>query len=114
MKDDPRITRAGSFIRKTSIDELARLLNVLWGEMCPVRPRPALPSEVARYEDRDLLRLQTQPGITGFWQISGRADISFKRMIELDIAYANSKSILMDITIIALTAPAFLSKRGVY
>lgn len=114
MKDDPRVTRIGKFIRRASIDELPQLINVLKGEMSLVGPRPALPQEVEQYDDRDLARLAAVPGITGIWQISGRADISFKRMIEMDIAYSKSRSILLDIAVLLLTAPALLSSRGAY
>jgi exopolysaccharide biosynthesis WecB/TagA/CpsF family protein len=114
MKDDPRVTKIGKFIRRSSIDELPQLINVLKGEMSLVGPRPALTQEVEQYDDRDLARLATVPGITGIWQISGRADISFKRMIEMDIAYSKSRSILLDIAVLLLTAPALLSSRGAY
>ncbi|MGB0506730.1 MAG: sugar transferase [Pikeienuella sp.] len=114
MKDDPRVTKIGKFIRRSSIDELPQLINVLKGEMSLVGPRPALTQEVEQYDDRDLARLAAVPGITGIWQISGRADISFKRMIEMDIAYSKSRSILLDIAVLLLTAPALLSSRGAY
>lgn len=114
MKDDPRITRVGKFIRRFSIDELPQLLNVLRGEMSLVGPRPALPSEVALYPTGALRRLNAVPGITGIWQVSGRAEISFARMVAMDVAYLRSKSMILDLMLLALTARAVFSGRGAY
>jgi exopolysaccharide biosynthesis WecB/TagA/CpsF family protein len=113
-REDPRITRVGRFIRRYSIDELPQVLNVLRGEMSIVGPRPALPSEVEAYPARALGRLAVKPGITGVWQVSGRADISFDKMIDMDLAYAASRTILLDIILILMTFRAVVSARGAY
>lgn len=89
-KTDPRITRVGRFIRRTSIDELPQILNVLQGNMSIVGPRPALPSEVDAYPEHALGRLAVKPGITGVWQVMGRANVGFDEMIEMDLAYAKN------------------------
>lgn len=111
-RNDPRITRVGKFIRRFSIDELPQIYNVLRGEMAIVGPRPALPSEVAEYPMRALGRLAIKPGITGVWQVSGRADIDFDRMIDMDLAYASSRTLLLDLILILLTFRAVVSGRG--
>ena len=113
-KDDPRITRIGRFLRRYSIDELPQIFNVLLGNMSIVGPRPGLPSEVAAYSDHAKKRLGTKPGLTGLWQVSGRADIGFDQMIEMDLAYARSRSAMLDIMIIGLTLRAVLTGRGAY
>ena len=113
-KSDPRITRVGRLLRRLSLDELPQLLNVLRGEMSLVGPRPALPEEVAAYPQRALARLAVKPGITGLWQVSGRADIGFDKMIDMDLAYARSASLLLDLVLMALTARAVVSGRGAY
>lgn len=113
-KSDPRITPVGRVLRRYSIDEVPQLLNVLVGDMSLVGPRPALPCEVAKYSARAMLRLQAAPGLTGLWQVSGRADIGFDRMVEMDIAYAKSRSFLMDLMLLALTIRTVLSGRGAY
>ncbi|WP_253762975.1 WecB/TagA/CpsF family glycosyltransferase [Ruegeria sp. HKCCD4884] len=114
VKNDPRITRVGKVLRRFSLDELPQIFNVLKGEMSLVGPRPALPEEVAAYPDQALERLQVRPGITGLWQVSGRAGIGFDRMIELDTAYVRSRSPLLNLFLIALTARAVVSGRGAY
>lgn len=114
MKRDPRITRVGRFIRKASIDELPQLWNVLVGDMSLVGPRPPIPSEVARYTSRQRLRLSVTPGITCFWQVSGRSDIPFEEQVELDIAYAEQRSLMTDLGILLRTVPAVLFARGAY
>lgn len=114
QKKDPRITAVGRVIRRYSIDELPQLFNVLKGEMSLVGPRPALPSEVAAYPSNALRRLKALPGITGVWQVSGRANISFEEMVEMDIEYANSASLSRDLALLLLTIPAVLSARGAY
>ncbi len=111
-KSDPRITRVGRFIRRFSIDELPQILNVLRGEMSIVGPRPALPVEVAAYPKRALGRLAVKPGITGIWQVSGRADVGFEKMVDMDLAYAASRTILLDLILIAMTIRALISGRG--
>lgn len=113
-KNDPRITKVGRFLRRTSLDELPQLFNVLKGEMSLVGPRPALQSEVAAYPAHAMGRLACKPGITGIWQVSGRADINFETMVSMDIAYARSKSTVLDIMILALTGRAILFGRGAY
>ncbi|MCL4126395.1 UNVERIFIED_CONTAM: hypothetical protein GTU68_063801 [Idotea baltica] len=112
--NDPRITRVGRFIRRFSIDELPQILNVLNGEMSIVGPRPALPSEVAAYPRRAFSRLAVNPGITGLWQVSGRAEIPFDRMIDMDIEYARSRDLSIDVALILSTFRAVLSGRGAY
>ena len=114
QKDDPRITRVGRFLRRYSIDELPQLLNVLKGDMSLVGPRPALPEEVDAYTPYARKRLQAIPGLTGLWQVAGRADIGFERMVEMDIAYARSKNLALDLMLIALTFRAVFSGRGAY
>lgn len=113
-KNDPRITKVGRILRRTSLDELPQLFNVLKGEMSLVGPRPALQSEVAAYPAHAMGRLACKPGITGIWQVSGRADINFETMVSMDIAYARSKSTVLDIMILALTGRAILFGRGAY
>jgi exopolysaccharide biosynthesis WecB/TagA/CpsF family protein len=113
-KTDPRITRIGRFIRHTSIDELPQILNVLRGQMAIVGPRPALPSEVDAYPRRALGRLAVKPGITGVWQVSGRADVGFDQMVEMDLAYASSRGILLDLRIIFRTFRAVMTGHGAH
>ena len=114
MQKDPRLTVIGGFIRRFSIDELPQLWNVVRGDMSIVGPRPALPEEVAAYPTSALRRLSGVPGITGIWQVSGRAEVGFERMVAMDVAYLRSKSILLDVLLIGLTARAVLSGRGAY
>ena len=113
-KQDPRITRIGRWLRRFSIDELPQLFNVLKGEMSLVGPRPALPEEVAAYPVRALGRLEAKPGLTGIWQVSGRADVGFDKMIDMDLAYVRSRSIWLDLALLALTGRAVVSGRGAY
>lgn len=103
MKNDPRITKVGRFIRKTSIDELPQLFNVLKGEMSLVGPRPPLPREVEQYTPYDKQRLLVVPGCTGLWQVSGRSNIGFNEMVELDLQYIQKRTIWLDIKIIFKT-----------
>ncbi|NBD26334.1 sugar transferase [Paenibacillus sp. T1] len=103
MKDDPRITKVGKFIRKTSIDELPQLINVLIGDMSLVGPRPPLKREVAEYTEYDKLRLTVTSGCTGLWQVSGRNNLSFEQMVELDLKYIQNRSIAGDLKIIFKT-----------
>jgi lipopolysaccharide/colanic/teichoic acid biosynthesis glycosyltransferase len=114
MKADPRVTRVGRIIRKLSIDELPQLFNVLKGEMSLVGPRPALPSEVAKYTYEQIGRLHAIPGITGLQQVSGRSDIDFKRWVELDLQYIAEQSLWKDIEILLRTIPAVLFSKGAY
>ena len=103
MKDDPRVTRVGRFIRKHSIDEFPQLLNVLKGDMSLVGPRPPLPREVAGYTAYDKQRLTVVPGCTGLWQVSGRNNLSFDQMVEFDINYIENVSFVNDIKILCKT-----------
>jgi exopolysaccharide biosynthesis polyprenyl glycosylphosphotransferase len=114
MKYDPRITKVGQLIRKLSIDELPQLFNVLKGEMSLVGPRPALPSEVAKYNYDQIGRLHAIPGITGLQQVSGRSDVDFKRWVELDLQYISEQSIWKDLEILIKTIPAVLFSKGAY
>jgi lipopolysaccharide/colanic/teichoic acid biosynthesis glycosyltransferase len=114
LRHDPRVTPVGRFIRRWSLDELPQLFNVLTGEMSLVGPRPALPEEVAAYPEHAHLRHRVKPGLTGVWQVSGRADVSFDDMIDMDIAYARTAGIRRDLAILFLTIPAVLSGRGAY
>ena len=114
MKDDPRITRVGKFLRRFSIDELPQLLNVLSGAMSIVGPRPALPSEVARYEGRQWERLHGKPGITCSWQVKGRAEIPFHRQAIMDRAYLRRRSFVRDLKLVLMTLPAIVNGRGAY
>ena len=114
MKNDPRITRIGKFIRKTSIDELPQLLNVLKGEMSLVGPRPPLLREVAEYTEYDRQRLLIKPGCTGLWQVSGRNHIGFNEMVRLDLIYINKLSIMNDFKIMVKTIKIVLQPDGAY
>lgn len=114
MKDDPRVTKVGRFIRKTSIDELPQLWNVLIGDMSLVGPRPPVPSEVDQYSLSDRRRLEVIPGITCIWQISGRSEIPFEQQVELDVEYIQSQSLWTDFKILLKTVPALLLGSGAY
>ncbi|WP_106766806.1 sugar transferase [Paenibacillus faecalis] len=103
MKNDPRITNIGRILRKTSLDELPQLWNVLRGDMSIVGPRPPLPEEVAEYTAYDVQRLAVMPGCTGLWQVSGRNDVGFRDMVELDLQYIREQSLFMDLYIIVKT-----------
>lgn len=114
IKKDPRITRIGKFIRRTSIDELPQILNVLTGQMSIVGPRPALPNEVLSYKKRERGRLHGKPGLTCTWQVSGRADIPFDQQVEMDLDYLSQRSIFQDLKLITQTVPAVISGKGAY
>jgi lipopolysaccharide/colanic/teichoic acid biosynthesis glycosyltransferase len=114
IKDDPRKTKVGRIIRKLSIDEMPQFWNVLKGEMSIVGPRPALPTEVARYRDWHRERLRVKPGITGLWQISGRSELTFDEMVLLDVYYIENWSPSLDVKIMLRTIPYVLSGRGAY
>ena len=113
-KKDIRITKVGKFIRKVRIDELPQIWNVLKGEMSLVGPRPALPHEVAAYNSDERERLNVLPGLTCFWQIRGRADLSFRRQVALDLLYIEECSMATDLRVLVQTIPAVLSGRGAY
>lgn len=112
MKLDPRVTRVGKLIRKTSIDELPQFFNVLMGQMTLVGPRPPIPYEVAQYGTHDWLRLSGKPGLTGPYQVFARAKVGFAELVEMDIAYLRQQSIWEDIKLIFLTIPVMLLARG--
>lgn len=114
IKDDPRITRAGRWLRKFSLDELPQLYNVLIGDMSLVGPRPPVPSEVSKYSLAHRRRLAIKPGITCIWQISGRAEIDFSGQVQLDVDYIENLSFWMDVKILARTLPAVISGKGAY
>jgi len=112
MRADPRVTRVGAFLRRTSLDELPQLWNVLVGEMSIVGPRPPLPHEVKRYERWQRRRLSVKPGLTCTWQVSGRSDMTFDRWMELDLEYIDRWSLRNDLRIMLRTIPAVLLGRG--
>lgn len=114
FKKDPRITRVGQFIRKYSIDELPQLWNVVCGDMVLIGPRPALTSEVEQYSTKALVRLNGLPGLSGLWQVSGRADTDFETQVSLDTEYLHSQSIWLDIKIAFATVPSVLFAKGAY
>lgn len=114
IRDDPRRTRVGRFIRATSIDELPQLINVLREEMSWVGPRPGLASEVAQYQEWHRKRLEVLPGITGLWQVSGRSDLTFDEMVMLDIYYAENWSLSLDLRIMLRTVPQVIFGDGAY
>ncbi|MCY3934474.1 MAG: sugar transferase [Chloroflexi bacterium] len=114
LMDDPRVTRFGRFIRRTSLDELPNVINVLRGQMSLVGPRPPIPKEVALYATWQKSRLQSMPGITGLWQVSGRSEVPFDEMCLLDIYYIENWSLTLDIQILMMTLPLVLSQRGAY
>ena len=113
-RNDPRVTKVGRILRRFSLDELPQIVNILTGKMSIVGPRPALPEEVEAYSKRALRRLSVKPGLTGIWQVSGRADVDFDRMVDMDIAYTRSRSILLDLALIAVTFQAVFKGRGAY
>ena len=114
MKHDPRVTKIGHFIRKTSIDEFPQLVNVLLGHMSLVGPRPPLPREVAEYTDYDRQRLLVKPGCTGLWQVSGRNDVGFQEMVDLDIRYIRQSGVKFDLQIIWSTVAIIFHPSGAY
>jgi exopolysaccharide biosynthesis polyprenyl glycosylphosphotransferase len=114
MRNDPRVTRIGRFLRRTSLDELPQLLNVLRGEMSLVGPRPPIPAEVEQYEPWQLGRLRAVPGMTGLWQVSGRSEVSFHDMVRLDLHYIRNWSLSLDLEILWRTLPAVIGHRGAY
>lgn len=114
LRTDPRITTAGAWLRRYSIDELPQLINVARGEMSLVGPRPALPREVALYDHDPRRRLAVKPGLTGLWQVSGRSDLSWDETVRLDLLYVDNWSLGLDLSILLRTARAVLSHRGAY
>lgn len=114
MRDDPRITRVGKFIRRYSLDELPQLFNVLNGSMSLVGPRPPLADEVEKYDGRAARRMLVRPGITGLWQVSGRSDLSWEESVRLDLSYVENWSIMQDVGILWRTVRAVVAKDGAY
>ncbi|MDQ0193953.1 sugar transferase [Paenibacillus wynnii] len=114
IKNDPRITRTGRFLRKTSIDELPQLWNVLIGHMSLVGPRPPLPDEVAEYTEYDKQRLTVTPGCTGYWQVHARNSVGFDEMVQLDLTYIHMRSTMLDLKIIAKTGLMLLGSKDAY
>ncbi|GIO31971.1 MULTISPECIES: sugar transferase [Paenibacillus] len=114
IKNDPRVTRIGRLIRKTSLDELPQLVNVLKGDMSLVGPRPPLPREVADYTSYDMMRLLVVPGCTGLWQISGRNHVGFREMVELDLEYIRNQSFIKDIVILCKTVKVLFGANNAY
>ena len=112
LKNDPRITKVGKFIRKTSLDELPQLFNVLKGDMSLVGPRPPIPREVIQYNKYQYQRLLVKPGITCYWQISGRNNIDFDEWVELDLKYIKERNLFKDIYIILMTLPVLLGDKN--
>ncbi len=110
LTGDPRVTRVGRFLRKTSLDELPQLVNVFIGNMSLVGPRPALEYELEHYQERHFQRFAVKPGMTGLWQVSGRNELGFTEMLDLDAEYATSSNLLTDIKILAKTPMAAISK----
>lgn len=114
LKNDPRVTWIGRILRRTSIDELPQFLNVLFGDMSLVGPRPGLPEEVARYSPYEFQRLHALPGITCLWQVNGRAHLPFADQVRLDLEYIEKRTLWLDIVLLLKTVPAVLSCRGAY
>ena len=114
MKEDPRITKPGRWLRRFSIDELPQLFNVVRGEMSLVGPRPPLPLEVASYEADTTRRLRVRPGMTGLWQVSGRSDLSWEEAVRLDLYYVDNWSMVQDASILVRTVRAVFGRSGAY
>ena len=114
LRKDPRITTVGSWLRRTSLDELPQLLNVVLGEMSLVGPRPSLPVEAALFSDDVYRRLMVKPGITGLWQINGRSDLSYEDAVRLDLRYVDNWTLALDLEILWKTFEAVANGRGAY
>jgi exopolysaccharide biosynthesis polyprenyl glycosylphosphotransferase len=114
IKNDPRMTRVGRFLRRWSLDEIPQFWNVIRGDMSLVGPRPPLPREVAQYEPWQLRRLEAAPGLTGLWQVSGRSELSFDEMVMLDLYYVENWSLGLDLRILVRTIPAVCRGGGAY
>lgn len=114
MKDDPRVTRVGRFLRKHSIDEFPQFINVFLGQMTVVGPRPPLPYEVAEYDAWAMQRLAVKPGLTGYWQVGGRSDLDFDDMVELDLKYIRERSLRVNFRTILQTIKVVFTGEGAY
>jgi lipopolysaccharide/colanic/teichoic acid biosynthesis glycosyltransferase len=114
IRDDPRVTPVGRWLRRLSLDELPQLLNVVLGQMSLVGPRPPLPSEVAMYADDVRRRLAVKPGMTGLWQVSGRSDLSWEEAVRLDLRYVENWSLSLDLVILLRTMTAVVRSSGAY
>jgi lipopolysaccharide/colanic/teichoic acid biosynthesis glycosyltransferase len=114
LRNDPRVTKLGAFLRKTSLDELPQLINVIRGDMDVVGPRPIVDDEIAKYGPRFKHYCSVNPGITGLWQVSGRNDTSYRSRVAMDCVYARSKSIGLDLKVMVATVPAVLLRKGSY
>jgi lipopolysaccharide/colanic/teichoic acid biosynthesis glycosyltransferase len=114
LRDDPRVTRLGAFLRRTSLDELPQLFNVLRGEMSLVGPRPIVDAEIQKYGRRFHQYCAVKPGITGLWQVNGRSDTTYRARVAMDCLYAGRKSLLLDVRVLLCTIPAVLARRGSY
>jgi exopolysaccharide biosynthesis polyprenyl glycosylphosphotransferase len=114
IRNDPRVTKVGAFLRKYSIDELPQLINVVRGDMSLVGPRPPLPAEVEQYEGHAHRRLLVKPGITGLWQVSGRSDLDWDEALQLDLRYVEDWSLGLDLSLLARTVLSVLKGRGAY
>ncbi len=114
IKEDPRITRVGRFLRRSSLDEFPQLWNILKGEMSVVGPRPQIPAEVAEYTSRHALRLLAKPGLTCLWQVSGRSQLDFEDWMQLDQEYVRNRSLKFEIGILLRTLPAVIERKGAY
>lgn len=112
MRDDPRVTRIGRFIRRHSIDEFPQFVNVFLGQMSVVGPRPPLPREIPEYSARDFRRLTVKPGLTGPWQVSGRSDLSFSEMVDLDLEYIEKRSLAYDLKLVVKTVKVIFTGEG--
>ena len=112
LENDDRVTRVGRVLRRTSLDELPQLINVLRGEMSLVGPRPVPLYEVERYPSAALERLLVKPGVTGLWQVEARSNASFEEMVRLDVDYIRRQSLLLDVSLLARTVPAVVSQKG--
>jgi exopolysaccharide biosynthesis polyprenyl glycosylphosphotransferase len=114
LKDDPRVTKIGHFLRKTSLDELTQLFNVIRGEMSLVGPRMISPEEILEYDQWDINLLTVRPGITGLWQVSGRSDVTYDQRVRFDMHYIRNWTIWLDLQLLFQTIPAVIKKRGAY
>jgi exopolysaccharide production protein ExoY len=114
LKDDPRITPIGQFLRKSSLDELPQLFNIVRGEMSLVGPRPIVKAEISRYGRHFRHYCAVRPGLTGLWQVSGRNDVSYRQRVVMDVAYVRSKCVTLDLEILLKTLPAVFLRKGSY